>query len=289
MAYELHYWPSIQGRGEFVRLALEEAGAEYVDVAREDGVDGLMAGLEAPPRPPFAPPYLRDGDLVIGQTAAILLHLGPRLGLVAESEADRIWTHQVQPRKSCGMRSNDGADTAWLAVVTVEESLGGFNQSVDAGEQLAVCDLAAELAPEHLDRVQPRAVGREVKQDEAPGRAAQHRLDLIVLVRAGIIPGDVDGLGRVLFQERFEEFSDLASPLMRAGEDHRLAALPINRPEPIAPRRLHRGRDHHLLPLGTPHRPQGRIPADVELVGVVEDRAGPQAVASAFDRLFLTA
>ncbi|SFV15650.1 glutathione S-transferase [Methylobacterium sp. 174MFSha1.1] len=96
MAYELHYWPLIQGRGEFVRLALEEAGAEYVDVAREDGIDGMMAGLDAPPRPPFAPPYLRDGDLVIGQTAAILLHLGPRLGLVGESEADRIWTHQIQ-------------------------------------------------------------------------------------------------------------------------------------------------------------------------------------------------
>ncbi|KMO16504.1 glutathione S-transferase [Methylobacterium platani] len=96
MTYELHYWPAIQGRGEFVRLALEEAGADYVDVARQDGIDGLVAGLDAPPRPPFAPPYLRDGDLVIGQTAAILLHLGPRLGLVAESEADRIWTHQIQ-------------------------------------------------------------------------------------------------------------------------------------------------------------------------------------------------
>ncbi len=96
MAYELHYWPMIQGRGEFVRLALEEAGAPYVDVAREDGIDGLMAGLDAPPRPPFAPPYLRDGDLVIGQTAAILHHLGPRLGLVGEREADRIWTHQIQ-------------------------------------------------------------------------------------------------------------------------------------------------------------------------------------------------
>ncbi len=81
------------------------------------------------------------------------------------------------------MRSDDGAATAWLAVVTVEEGPGGFNQGVDAGEQLTVCDLAAELAPEHLNRVQPRAVGWEVKQDEAPGRAAQHRLDLLVLQR----------------------------------------------------------------------------------------------------------
>ena len=35
MRYELYYWPQIQGRGEFVRLALEEADADYVDVARK--------------------------------------------------------------------------------------------------------------------------------------------------------------------------------------------------------------------------------------------------------------
>ena len=77
-------------------LALEEAGADYRDITREDGIDDMMAGLDAPPRPAFAPPYLRDGDLVVGQTAAILHYLGPRLGLVGESEADRIWTHQIQ-------------------------------------------------------------------------------------------------------------------------------------------------------------------------------------------------
>ncbi|MBK3397801.1 MULTISPECIES: glutathione S-transferase [Methylobacterium] len=96
MAYELHYWPCIQGRGEFVRLALEAAGADYIDVTREDGIDDMLERLGAPPRPAFAPPFLRDGDLVIGQASAILLHLGPRLGLVGESETDRIWTHQIQ-------------------------------------------------------------------------------------------------------------------------------------------------------------------------------------------------
>ncbi|GEP01088.1 glutathione S-transferase [Methylobacterium haplocladii] len=102
MPYELHYWPMIQGRGEFVRLALEQAGADYVDVARlphEDGggIDAMMERLDAEPvRAPFAPPFLKDGDLVIGQTANILLYLGPRLGLVGASEADRIWTHQIQ-------------------------------------------------------------------------------------------------------------------------------------------------------------------------------------------------
>jgi glutathione S-transferase len=97
MAYELHYWPGIQGRGEFVRLALECAGADYVDAAREPGgMERLFEGLKAGGRPPFAPPFLRDGDLVIGQTAAILLHLGPKLGLAPADEADRLWTHQIQ-------------------------------------------------------------------------------------------------------------------------------------------------------------------------------------------------
>jgi len=101
--YRLHYWPTIQGRGEFVRLALEAAAATYVDVARGTptqggGEDALMKSLGDPrnTRPAFAPPFLVDGDVVVGQTAAILLYLGPRLGLVGESEADRVWTHQLQ-------------------------------------------------------------------------------------------------------------------------------------------------------------------------------------------------
>lgn len=98
MAYELFYWPSIQGRGEFVRLALEEAGAPYVDVARGPGGMAAMARLMDGDlaRPPFAPPFLRDGDLVVGQTAAILLYLGPRLGLAPDDEAGRLWLHQIQ-------------------------------------------------------------------------------------------------------------------------------------------------------------------------------------------------
>ena len=101
MTYQLHYWPTIQGRGEFVRLALEEAGAAYVDVARGDEEDGggeeaLMADIRAQDHPPFAPPYLVDGDLVIGQTANILLHLGPRHGLAPKAEGGRLWVNQLQ-------------------------------------------------------------------------------------------------------------------------------------------------------------------------------------------------
>ena len=102
MTYELYYWPGIQGRGEFVRLALEAAGADYVDVARRHGrnrgVTALNAVLEDETlaHPPFAPPFLKDGDVVIGQTAAILFYLGPRLGLAPTEELGRLWTHQIQ-------------------------------------------------------------------------------------------------------------------------------------------------------------------------------------------------
>lgn len=103
MDYELYYWPTIQGRGEFVRLALEDAGADYVDVARRPqrggmGMPAMMKLLDSPDmaQPPFAPPFLKAGELVIAQTANILLYLGPRLGLVPKDEATQLWAHQLQ-------------------------------------------------------------------------------------------------------------------------------------------------------------------------------------------------
>ena len=99
MRYELYYWPSIQGRGEFVRLALEDAGAPYVDLARKPpGMKAMLRILDddALKTPPFAPPFLRAGELLIAQTANILLYLGPRLGLAPKSEAGRLWVHQLQ-------------------------------------------------------------------------------------------------------------------------------------------------------------------------------------------------
>jgi glutathione S-transferase len=98
MRYELYYWPSIQGRGEYVRLALEEAGADYVDVARGPrGVAAMMRMMETKRGiPPFAPPFLKAGPLVIGQTANILLYLGSRHGLAPKAEAGKLWAHQLQ-------------------------------------------------------------------------------------------------------------------------------------------------------------------------------------------------
>jgi glutathione S-transferase len=98
MHYELYYWPSIQGRGEYVRLALEDAGTDYADVARSArGMPAMMKMMEARKgTPPFAPPFLKAGKLVIGQTANILLYLGSRHGLAPKPEAGRLWVHQLQ-------------------------------------------------------------------------------------------------------------------------------------------------------------------------------------------------
>jgi glutathione S-transferase len=97
--YELYYWSGIQGRGEFVRLALEEAAADYVDVCRQDGgEDAMMAFFdgESVTHPPFAAPFLKVRRQLIGQTANILLFLGARHQLAPEDEAGRLWTHQLQ-------------------------------------------------------------------------------------------------------------------------------------------------------------------------------------------------
>jgi glutathione S-transferase len=97
MRYRLFYWPEIQGRGELVRLALEEAGASYVDVARtEDGMREMMRLLEHGKPRPFAPPFLQVGRRLIGQTSNILSYLGARHGLAPAGEAGRSWAQQLQ-------------------------------------------------------------------------------------------------------------------------------------------------------------------------------------------------
>ena len=103
MRYELYYWPHIQGRGEYVRLALEEGEADYVDVARlpesEGGGRPAVARMlqdAASTHPPFAPPLLKAGKLMVSHTANVLQYLGPRLGLVPKAEAQRLWAHGLQ-------------------------------------------------------------------------------------------------------------------------------------------------------------------------------------------------
>ena len=98
MKYALYYWPFIQGRGEYVRLALEDAGAGYDDVARQgNGMAAMMKMMEARKgTPPFAPPFLKAGSLIIGQTANILHYLGARHGLAPKADPGKLWVHQLQ-------------------------------------------------------------------------------------------------------------------------------------------------------------------------------------------------
>lgn len=99
MRYQLFYWPGIQGRGEFVRLALEDAGAAYDDVARgTGGMNQMMAIMRGADdkRPPFAPPFLKAGKLTIAQVANILFYLGPRLGLAPKEDGQRLWLNALQ-------------------------------------------------------------------------------------------------------------------------------------------------------------------------------------------------
>jgi len=192
MPYELYYWPSIQGRGEYVRLALEAAGADYVDVARGSpkdghGVPALMRLLEdaTTSRPPFAPPFLKAGDLLIAQTANILLHLGPRIGLAPEDEAGRLWAHQLQltiadfvdevhdthhPIAS-GLYYEDQkpeakARTSDFLKARAPKYLGYFEQVLErsaewaVGDQLSYVDTSLFQVVEGMRYAFPRATGR---------------------------------------------------------------------------------------------------------------------------------
>jgi len=148
MVYELYYWPSIPGRGEFVRLALEECGADYVDVARasssEAGIEAMTRLLEDPATPhrPFAPPFLRSGTLLIGQTANILRYLGARHGLAPRDEAGELWTQQLQ------LTVGDLLDEVHETHHPVAAGLYYDDQKVEARRRAA--DFLAHRLPKYL-------------------------------------------------------------------------------------------------------------------------------------------
>ncbi|PHV26859.1 glutathione S-transferase [Janthinobacterium sp. BJB426] len=150
MAYALYYWPAIQGRGEFIRLALEEAGAEYRDIARlperkGQGLSAMLACLDgdSTSQAAYAPPVLRDGDVQIGQTTNILLYLGRRLGLAPRVESGRLWLNQLQLTM---------AD--WLTEVHDTHHPLSMNQYYEEQKQAAMlrsADFRATRLPKFLD------------------------------------------------------------------------------------------------------------------------------------------
>ncbi|MGK5044996.1 glutathione S-transferase [Janthinobacterium sp. GB4P2] len=144
------HWPTIQGRGEFIRLALEEAGADYRDIARlperkGQGLSAMLACLDGgtTPQAAYAPPVLRDGDVLIGQTTNILLYLGRRLGLAPCAESGRLWLNQRQLTM---------AD--WLTEVHDTHHPLSMNQYYAEQKQAAMlrsADLRATRLPKFLD------------------------------------------------------------------------------------------------------------------------------------------
>jgi len=201
MTYRLHYWPTIQGRGEFVRLALEASGQPYEDVAREDedGGGALVKDLgKSRVTPPFAPPYLEDGEQVIGQTAAILLHLGRKHGLAPKGEADALWIHQIQltladlvlqahdthhPLGGSFYYEDQKPEAKRRSEIFRKERLPRFLGWLEnilthnpagsgwlVGEDLTYADLSAFQVVEGLSYAFPKATGRVLK--DAPKLAA---------------------------------------------------------------------------------------------------------------------
>lgn len=142
VTYDLYYWSGIQGRGEFVRLALEDAGAAYRDVAREEGDGAISSFLERAPTPSFAPPYLVDGETTVGQTAAILAYLGPKLGLAPADGRLRLWTHQIQ------LTIADAVDEAHDAHHPLGPGDYYGNQKPEAARRAA--EFRAERLPKYL-------------------------------------------------------------------------------------------------------------------------------------------
>ncbi|WP_114943256.1 glutathione S-transferase [Microvirga calopogonii] len=234
MSYELYYWPSIQGRGEFVRLALEEAGAAYVDVAREPkGLAAMMRMMDHAAHPPFAPPFLKDGETIVGQSAAILLYLGARHDLAPKDPAGGLWTHQIQLTIAdfvaeahdthhpvgVGLYYEDQKDEALRRSKEFRESripkfLNWFetilarNPAGDAhlvGRTLTYVDLSLFQVVEGLSYAFPRATQRALK--DAPRVAALHA----AVARRPRIRAYLDSPRRIPFNEEgiFRHYPEL--------------------------------------------------------------------------------
>ena len=235
MTYQLYYWPGIQGRGEFVRLALEAAGAPYVDVARGDAgkVQGIAAmtdflASQEVKYPPFAPPFLLDGRVVVAQAAAILLYLAPRLGLVGKSEVKRLWTHQLQltisdvvaevhdthhpvasrlhyedQKPEAARRAKEFRQTrmpkylAWFESVLMRNPKGSAHL---VGKRLSYADLSLFQLVEGVRYAFPKAARRALKK--APlvvalhGQVAQHERVAAYLASERRIAFNEDGIFR---------------------------------------------------------------------------------------------
>ena len=125
-------------------------------------------------------------------------------------------------------------------IVVLKELSCRPQQGFYRGEKFVVSHLPSEMAPQHLNGVQPRTVGRQVEQDQAPGRPSYDPFDFIILMGVGIVPGDVDGSRRMLVHQRLQQFGNLSSPLVALHQDDRFSRMIIDRADPVMPGGLSR-------------------------------------------------
>ena len=219
MVYELFYWPSIQGRGEFVRLALEEAGVKYVDVAREPGgMARMIAAMDGADHPSFAPPFLKAGDVMVGQTANILMFLGERHGLAPQDAQGKYWVNQIQ------LTIADLVAEAHDSHHPIATSLYYEDQRPEAKRRAA--DFLDTRIPKFFDWFE-NILGRPEPKDYLLGATVTYAdLSLFQLV-AGLRYAFPKAIGRI----------DAGYPLLRALHD-RVAARPRIAAYLQSPRRL---------------------------------------------------
>lgn len=182
--YTLVYWPEIPGRGEFVRLVLEQAGEPYVDLAREQGTPAVLPWLHGDRT--FAPPVLLHGDFVLAQTTAICDYLARRLDLVPKDEKSRARAlqlhltlmdlvdevHDTHHPISSALYYEDQKEAAaqraaHFTNTRMEQYLAHFEAVLGEshyllGERLSYVDLALFQVLEGLDYAFPKAYRRVV-------------------------------------------------------------------------------------------------------------------------------
>src|SRR5260370_7788931 len=122
-------------------------------------------------------------------------------------------------------------------------------------------DFPPKMAPQHFDGIEPRAVRRQVEQDQAPCRCPYHRFYLIILMHTGVVPGHIDGSCRMLLDQGFQHLRNLLATLAALELHHAFSRMIVHGPNPIVFVWLPWRRDHHLLPFTAPHAPQTPKPA----------------------------
>jgi hypothetical protein len=170
----------------------------------------------------------------------------------------------------------------------IEEVLRSGQKELHGLEQLAVGDFATKVAPQQLDGVEPWTVGRQIEQDQTASSRSDHGLDLVVLMRSGVVPGDIDDACRVLVEQGLQQLGDLRSAFTAAEQDSGCSGMIVDGANAVVLLELTRGGDHDLLTFGTPHGLQSREPGEIELIGIVEDIPRTQVVSGVFNRLFFT-